>query len=498
MITAPSRRQRTTALLEAIDRYLEAVRPVQAVARKERALGPLIRQYQPDIAAAFQAQGAAFLKRFATLRSQFNEAISPADWGPLFTQTEMDTLAVLLKPITELQSAALNAGVRYAIADLELGGSFKLPQPRAVAFLRQQGADRVTMINQTTRDRMRSLITQAVDEGWSYTKTAKAIKDRFDGFAGKMPQQHIRDRAELVAVTEAGDAYEEGAMQVGHELVLAGLVMEKSWLTVGDDRVDGARCAANHAQGWILLDQAFQSGHQRPLAHPACRCTILVQRRKQEQSQPSVVGQTNPQIMGHTWWQGALPTVADAVAVGNGPDGWIKHEAILRNDYLPRFDLTDDVEWTIGLWGSPEPSFNTVVQGLREKVIEMAKAWGKDFNQEAMVMLLPSPNGAGGYVSWRFGRVLTEKELDNLLGAIRATNEQLAAGIAKTIGVHEDFRVGLTVKDSRRVEFWASDFLEAKAARNILDAAIAKAGLDVPKARWNGGYDFLLLFRDDY
>jgi hypothetical protein len=272
---------KATRLLEAIDRYLEAVRPATVVARKERALGPLIRQYRPDISAAFQAQGASFLKAFAALQGRFQEAISPSDWGPLFTQAELDTLAVLLKPITELQSAALDAGVRHAIADLELGGSFKLPQPRAVAFLRQQGADRVTMINATTRDGLRSLMAQAVDEGWSYNRTAKEIKARFDGFAFKLPQQHIEDRAMLVAVTEAGDAYEEGGMQVGRHLASMGLEMEKSWLTVKDSRVTPG-CRANESEGWIPLEKAFSSGHQRPLRFPGCRCCGL-QRRKPSQ-----------------------------------------------------------------------------------------------------------------------------------------------------------------------------------------------------------------------
>ena len=81
----------------------------------------------------------------------------------------------------------------------------------------------------------------------------------------------------LVAVTEVGNAYEAGTAGTIRQLEQTGLAMEKSWLTVGDDRVDD-ECAGNEAAGWIPATAAFPSGHDRPLAHPACRCTLLFRR----------------------------------------------------------------------------------------------------------------------------------------------------------------------------------------------------------------------------
>ena len=106
---------------------------------------------------------------------------------------------------------------------------------------------------------------------------AKAIKDRYQEFAVGVPQQHIRSRAELISITEAGMAYESGSSIVVRDLQDAGLRMEKSWLTVGDQRVD-PHCAANQAQGWIAFDEAFSDGSMQPLSHPACRCTALYRR----------------------------------------------------------------------------------------------------------------------------------------------------------------------------------------------------------------------------
>ena len=80
-------------------------------------------------------------------------------------------------------------------------------------------------------------------------------------------------------MTEIGDAYAEGNLIVAQELAAAGIEMEKAWSTVGDDKVSEL-CAGNEAQGWIPLEDAFQSGHQRPLGHPGCRCDLRTRREK--------------------------------------------------------------------------------------------------------------------------------------------------------------------------------------------------------------------------
>ena len=269
-----------TTLLKSLERLLEAA----AVLRRERRLKRAVQVAEKAIARAFETQGREFLKRLAKKRALFvSEALREAtagdlEWEAYWLEVELATMAVLEEPIGAVQAAALDAGVRVALADLEAEISFTLEHPRAVAFLKDRAAERVTMINGTTREGLRSLLTKAVDEGWSYGKTAKAIKEQFDGFAGKRPQAHIQSRAHMVAVTEAGEAYEEGTLQVTKELKAIGLEMQKSWLTVGDDRVS-APCRGNQGAGWIPVDDAFPSGHDRPLAHPACRCTALYRRK---------------------------------------------------------------------------------------------------------------------------------------------------------------------------------------------------------------------------
>lgn len=84
-----------------------------------------------------------------------------------------------------------------------------------------------------------------------------------------------------VIVQNCGNAYEAGNYLPIQAMAEAGLEMEKSWLTVGDDRVSEV-CQGNQDEGWIPWDQAHASGQQHPLAHPACRCTELYRRKGSE------------------------------------------------------------------------------------------------------------------------------------------------------------------------------------------------------------------------
>lgn len=201
------------------------------------------------------------------------------DWEYHYDEAELATRQVFLDILEAQISAAVAAGMTGALLDFGVDVSFDLDNPRARAYASEAAAEAVTRINQTTREELRRLITQAVADGASYTEIAKEIREKYAGFRTPQPQKHIRDRAELVAVQELGQAYEAGSYTVGEELQRAGLEMEKAWLTVGDERVSEEICRPNEQQGWIPFNDEFQSGHKRPLGHVACRCTLL-QRRK--------------------------------------------------------------------------------------------------------------------------------------------------------------------------------------------------------------------------
>lgn len=266
-------------------RLLEATQKALSAAihrRRARALGTIARRGERALAAGFRAQGKAFLSRLAAQAGRFpatealREGVQEApDWEPLFTAAELETLSLLEGPIGDIARQALQAGVRVGMADLKTTIAFDLAHPEAVAYLEDHGAALVTRINETTRSRVKTIMVRAVDEGWSYNRTAKELQDLYKGFSVPRPQQHIESRAHLIATTESGQAYEHGNMLVGRELAAMGLDLQKSWLTVGDPRVS-PECRANQSAGWIPLADAYPSGHDRPLAHPACRCSGLL------------------------------------------------------------------------------------------------------------------------------------------------------------------------------------------------------------------------------
>lgn len=255
-----------TALLGALDRLLEA----DARGARDRALAPIRTKLEAAASKHFTRQGTLFLTRFARFKSQFAEA-QQEDWEDAYGAVADSTAADLAAAIDTAAAAAFQAGADAAHGALSIAGSFDLSNPRAVAYLDGYGAAQVTRIDETTRAQLRTLIGQAVDEGWSYGQLAREIRARFDGMS--------RDRALVIATYETGMAYEAGNAAAVAELHDAGVAMEKSWLTASDNRVD-PHCQANRGAGWIPFTQAFPSGHDQPLSHPRCRCTALYRRKK--------------------------------------------------------------------------------------------------------------------------------------------------------------------------------------------------------------------------
>jgi hypothetical protein len=193
-------------------------------------------------------------------------------------------------------------------------------------------------------------------------------------------------------------------------------------------------------------------------------------------------------ILGYTFFKGALESVVEARAAGEGPDGWERHERIFKEEYLPRHKVKDDVEWTIGLWGGPEPSFNAAVKGKRKNVLALAADWGKNYNQDAMAILFPSARGQGARLRWELGKEASDEQLDALLGALAQVNKQMASYLAEQFNLYEGFNVGVTVKGNREIEYWASNEDEAVVGKRLIDNALEMAELAAEYDRfgWSG------------
>lgn len=198
--------------------------------------------------------------------------------NPYWDDIAAATYEIWRRAVESFVQEAMGIGGNAIMAELGISGVFDLANPRAVAYLEQAPPLAVERILATTGERVRPILTQAANEGWGYGQTAARLRELWQGFAAPAAQAHIRDRAELIAVTEVGQAYEEGQKVVIAGMQERGMAMEKAWLAVDDDHLEYPMCGDNEAQGWIPVEDAFQSGHDSPLAHPACRCSCLYRR----------------------------------------------------------------------------------------------------------------------------------------------------------------------------------------------------------------------------
>lgn len=243
---------------------------------RERRLRDNIGQFESDVAGVFRAEGDAFAAEAA------NFPDGPVD--PARVNNAVN-VAVAAGSDDLRQAAERAAGEAWLIGaedmarQLNIDITFNLDDPAARAYIRRVGADLVTRVDDTTRARLRRLIEDGTHSGWNYNQIAQSIISEFGEMAVGRPQQHIDSRAHLIAVTELGNAFEDGSLGAARRMAQMGLEMEKKWLTVGDNRVSDG-CRDNQAEGWIPLDQQFRSGHDRPLRFPGCRCTALYQRKR--------------------------------------------------------------------------------------------------------------------------------------------------------------------------------------------------------------------------
>lgn len=215
------------------------------------------------------------------INMSFKEILAALQADPATAYNQKTTTATIQGAAVEAMKAGHGSTMMDAAKDNPaVIGVFNVKHPIAVKYLADHGAERVTGIDDSTRKYVRIILRKGVEGGSSYQEIAKHLISLEAGFAAPSPLGHIRSRAELIAVTEIGDAYVAGTLAAADELEQAGLAMEKHWLTVGDSRVDDAICRTNEGQGWIPLKKSFASGHDGPTGHPGCRCDLQTRHSK--------------------------------------------------------------------------------------------------------------------------------------------------------------------------------------------------------------------------
>lgn len=248
---------------------------------KQREKDTLARKHKKKFAAFFRVQKGQVMQEMSARAYLFSESFrrlseeSPIDftiqnWDRLWEEIAARTTNQLQEAVAASEADGLITGASQLKRMFNSATSFNLANPRAVAWFAQNGGsvDRIAGIQRTTGDQIKTIMTNALDNGWSYNQTAKEISDKFDEFS--------RDRAERIAVNETTQAYEEGNYLFAKAIEDDGTVMTKAWNVSNDERVC-ERCRANAAVGYIPIDEAFPSGDQLPPLHLGDRCFITYQ-----------------------------------------------------------------------------------------------------------------------------------------------------------------------------------------------------------------------------
>lgn len=160
----------------------------------------------------------------------------------------------------------------YALVSEEIGVevSFDL-NARGVKRVLGSIAERVTGITETSRERIRSLVETAIDNGYSIEQLVAGVTD--DGFGGlrelvagwaSTPAEGSESRAHMIALTETANAYSLSSIEGYRD----------SGLIDSVEVLDGPDC------GWTSHDdpdlahgsiRSLEDAEDWPTAHPHCQ-----------------------------------------------------------------------------------------------------------------------------------------------------------------------------------------------------------------------------------
>ena len=278
-IPAPdNKEQQNTPLKEALLKKKVQKQPlknVALIARTEKKLAGAITKLFKAKKKAIIADIIKAYEKIAKVEADYNEygkqvtdSADYSDWGsfaPIVTAS--------------LKQISTNSG-KLAIEHFSLensdGDIVNLVNEQAVDFAENRGAELVGKkylkngelvdnpnarwaITDSTREMLRSDVTNAINEGWSTNDLANALSENY-AFSDR--------RAETISRTEVARSHIEGQMIAYRE----GGVEKKRWI-LGDEACD--ECQANADEGIIAFDDVFPTGDDAPPAHPNCLCDLV-------------------------------------------------------------------------------------------------------------------------------------------------------------------------------------------------------------------------------
>lgn len=206
------------------------------------------------------------------------ESATPTEIAAGLDLSALNALVTYLQPY--LKAVYLDAATKELVRlDIDDAGLVNQVNERAVQFAKDRAAEMVgkrwvdgelvdsanaeMVITETTREEIKSIITQGLEDNLGRDWIATQIEQAF---------AFSPERARLIADAEVGNANGDGILGAMFEARAAGLDLEKQWYP---DPNACDVCLANAEAGPIPLDQPFPGGVQKPLQHPRCECTML-------------------------------------------------------------------------------------------------------------------------------------------------------------------------------------------------------------------------------
>jgi SPP1 gp7 family putative phage head morphogenesis protein len=139
----------------------------------------------------------------------------------------------------------------------------------AADWAEQNAARLVTGIDETTVNLLSSAISTGIEEQMGVDGTGRLIRQVLDDMSVS--------RARTIAITEMNGAFSEAALQ---KMLRLGIEY-KRWILSPDAC---PICQDNADQGAIAVGEDFDSGDERPPAHPNCRCAVVGARSPDEEA----------------------------------------------------------------------------------------------------------------------------------------------------------------------------------------------------------------------
>ena len=249
-----------------------ATRVLEELVEATKPEGGLKHPRHADHLVPIRAEATAVLRRFfrrqkALLLKQIKPKLREAEGDNKAAAVIPDALPLAVSGNASYDygkalSAAIEAG--YAsMADELPDGVPELSEDIVQSYLQDHSLTKLTgNFDTTTVERLRNALADAYEHGADYDGLVDAVQAEYAGFNDV--------RAGMIAQTEMNAAYNAGRKQLGLDMGFN----EKAWDP--DGMACEEICVPNVLDGWIAMDDVFDSGDDAPPGHPNCDCSLSI------------------------------------------------------------------------------------------------------------------------------------------------------------------------------------------------------------------------------